>query len=99
MSQTSNSWPTITLTLVSDSNGTRICDAETGEDLTEALNVAEVNWEIQDGKPVAFCRINDQAPLVIGGPRITMMDPRAMQVKNVKRVEFSDGTGVNFKHA
>jgi hypothetical protein len=92
-------WPTVTLTLVSDDDGTRICDAETGEDLTEALNVTEVQWEIQNGKPVAFCRINDQAPLVIGGPRITMMDPRAKQVKTVKHVEFIDGSGVKFKHA
>jgi hypothetical protein len=85
--------------LVSDDNGTRVCDADTGDDLTDALNVTEVRWEVQDGKPVAFCRINDQAPLVIGGPRITMMDPRAKQIKNVKSVEFSDGTGVKFKHA
>ncbi len=87
------------LRVVADGNvgGTRILDAETGEDVTSRLGVMGVKVVAQGPLPPAIeletrvgCRCD-----ATGQPRWHAKNPQTGQVQELRAMEFADGTRVD----
>lgn len=87
----------LTLAVVRDGNGSRVMDLDSGEDLTEALGVEAVEYGLEEGRPVAYCKLRQETQLIIGGPRVVIADPRSKELKAIKRVEFTDGSKAEYR--